>query len=127
MIYYGDEAGLEGYTDPFNRLPYPWGKENLDLINYFSRIGKIRLNNIVYQYGAFKLLLLTKELLLFSRSDQSNVYLTIMNNTSTECKIKFDCCAINLINKETKNEYTISPEGACIYKLDKNTKITVKV
>ncbi|MDO4538749.1 MAG: 4-alpha-glucanotransferase [Coriobacteriales bacterium] len=27
-IYYGDEAGLEGYTDPYNRAPYPWGREN---------------------------------------------------------------------------------------------------
>lgn len=31
-IYYGDEAGLEGYKDPFNSRCYPWGKENIDMI-----------------------------------------------------------------------------------------------
>ncbi len=29
-IYYGDEAGLEGYTDPYNRSTYPWGHEDRD-------------------------------------------------------------------------------------------------
>ena len=29
-IYYGDEAGMEGYSDPFNRAPYPWGREDRD-------------------------------------------------------------------------------------------------
>lgn len=27
-VYYGDDAGLEGYTDPYNRATYPWGKED---------------------------------------------------------------------------------------------------
>ncbi len=29
-IYYGDDAGLEGYADPYNRGTYPWGKEDKD-------------------------------------------------------------------------------------------------
>ena len=32
-LYYGDEAGLCGFTDPDNRRTYPWGRENRDLIN----------------------------------------------------------------------------------------------
>ena len=36
-IYYGDEAGMEGYRDPFNRCCYPWGKENKELIEWHKK------------------------------------------------------------------------------------------
>lgn len=41
-IYYGDEAGLEGYKDPFNRRCYPWGNEDHELINYVSELSRVR-------------------------------------------------------------------------------------
>ncbi len=41
-IYYGDEAGMEGYHDPFNRMPYPWGREEKDLVAHYAAIGKMR-------------------------------------------------------------------------------------
>ena len=41
-IYYGDEAGLEGYRDPFNRACYPWGREDEGLIDWYKKLGKMR-------------------------------------------------------------------------------------
>ena len=41
-IYYGDEAGLQGYKDPFNRRCYPWGNEDTELIEYVSELSRIR-------------------------------------------------------------------------------------
>ena len=41
-VYYGDEAGMEGYRDPFNRCCYPWGKENQELIEWHRILGKLR-------------------------------------------------------------------------------------
>ena len=41
-IYYGDEAGVEGYKDPFNRSTYPWGDEDRGLIDWYRRLGKLR-------------------------------------------------------------------------------------
>lgn len=41
-IYYGDEAGLEGYKDPFNRRCYPWGNEDKELIEYVSELSRVR-------------------------------------------------------------------------------------
>lgn len=32
-VYYGDEAGMQGYRDPFNRMPYPWGKEDKTVVS----------------------------------------------------------------------------------------------
>ncbi|MBR2284714.1 MAG: glycoside hydrolase family 13 protein [Ruminococcus sp.] len=41
-IYYGDEAGLQGYKDPFNRRCYPWGNEDRELIGYVSELSRVR-------------------------------------------------------------------------------------
>ena len=41
-IYYGDEAGLQGYKDPFNRRCYPWGNEDQELINFVSELSRVR-------------------------------------------------------------------------------------
>jgi len=41
-LYYGDEAGMEGYKDPFNRRTYPWGRENPELLQHFRRLGQLR-------------------------------------------------------------------------------------
>lgn len=41
-IYYGDEAGLQGYKDPFNRRCYPWGHEDMELIEYVKELSRVR-------------------------------------------------------------------------------------
>ena len=41
-LYYGDEAGMEGYADPFNRAPFPWGNEDAQLLKWYQMLGKIR-------------------------------------------------------------------------------------
>lgn len=41
-IYYGDEAGMEGYNDPFNRRCYPWGKEDSRLFAWYHALGSLR-------------------------------------------------------------------------------------
>lgn len=48
-VYYGDEAGLQGYKDPFNRGTYPWGQENDELLTWNKKV--IALRN---QYDVFK-------------------------------------------------------------------------
>ena len=44
-VYYGDEAGMEGYADPFNRRTYPWGREDPDLLAHYRRLGQLRRDN----------------------------------------------------------------------------------
>ena len=41
-IYYGDEAGMEGGKDPFNRRTYPWGDEDTQLLAHYENLGKLR-------------------------------------------------------------------------------------
>ena len=42
MLFYGDEAGLQGLEDPFCRGGYPWGQEDGDLLAWFRLLGRVR-------------------------------------------------------------------------------------
>lgn len=87
-IFYGDEAGLEGYHDPFNRMPYPWGREDFDLIDHYKKLGTVRSQNEVYKEGCFKLIYLSDSLLIFMRYDDSSCYFTIYNNSNESISVK---------------------------------------
>ena len=50
-IYYGDEAGMEGHKDPFNRRTYPWGKEDTELLARFKGMGRLRKSNPALRLG----------------------------------------------------------------------------
>ncbi|HCO62216.1 MAG TPA: alpha-glycosidase [Clostridiales bacterium] len=41
-IYYGDEAGLEGHEDPFNRRCFPWGNEHIELMNFYRMLSRLK-------------------------------------------------------------------------------------
>ena len=50
-IYYGDEAGMEGYKDPFNRRTYPWGQEEPALMAHYKALGRIRKQEEILRLG----------------------------------------------------------------------------
>lgn len=52
-VYYGDEAGMEGYHDPFCRRPYPWGREEKTLVEHYRRLGAMREKYSVFANGDF--------------------------------------------------------------------------
>ncbi len=41
-IYYGDEVGMEGHKDPFNRRTFPWGREDTRLLGHFRALGMLK-------------------------------------------------------------------------------------
>lgn len=41
-LYYGDEAGMQGFEDPLNRGTYPWGREDQALLAFFQQLGRLR-------------------------------------------------------------------------------------
>lgn len=67
-IYYGDEAGVEGYKDPFNRTCYPWGRENTELLDWYRNITAIRASRAVYRKGAYRTIAATDGLYAFERT-----------------------------------------------------------
>lgn len=79
-IYYGDEAGMQGYKDPFNRRCYPWGKENGELVEWYKKLGKIRNENRVFKDGRFEILSAVAGCVAFSRKNDDEAILVISNS-----------------------------------------------
>lgn len=54
-IFYGDEAGLQGFDDPINRRPYPWGSEDEEILAHYKKLGRIRRENRAVFSGGFNM------------------------------------------------------------------------
>ena len=79
MIYYGDEAGMEGFEDPLNRGTYPWGREDRDLLAWFTRLGALRNAYPALQSGTISWLYTAGPLLIFARQDGDQRLTTAVN------------------------------------------------
>ena len=53
-VYYGDEAGMEGFEDPFNRQTYPWGHEDADLLAWYRDLGRLRGRHPALRRGSIR-------------------------------------------------------------------------
>jgi glycosidase len=84
-LYYGDETGLSGYRDPFNRCCYPWGNENADLVDWFKRLGQIRLQADFLRDCKFTPLCVNKNICSYIRhKDEEHQLLVAVNRGDKE-------------------------------------------
>ena len=80
-IYYGDEAGLCGFTDPDNRRTYPWGKENKELLEFHKEMIRIHKTEKPLRKGSIKLLKAEKNFLAYARFQGGEQIVVILNNS----------------------------------------------
>ncbi|MDD2955766.1 MAG: glycoside hydrolase family 13 protein [Oscillospiraceae bacterium] len=80
-LYYGDEAGLSGYRDPFNRCPYPWGSEDGELLQFFRAIGNIRAQSRVLTDGAFTAVQVSSSVFSFLRQKDGEGLFVAVNRS----------------------------------------------
>ncbi len=78
-VYYGDEAGMQGFEDPFNRATYPWGREDHELIAYFTRLGALRGARESLKSGTLEYLLSDGALLAFRRAVPGECSVAVCN------------------------------------------------
>ena len=83
-IYYGDEAGVCGFTDPDNRRTYPWGNEDHDLIEFHKAMIRIHKESDAFKFGSIKYLVGDYNLLGFVRFYDRDHYITLVNNNDYE-------------------------------------------
>ncbi|MDR3539395.1 MAG: bifunctional glycogen debranching protein GlgX/4-alpha-glucanotransferase [Desulfosporosinus sp.] len=86
-IYYGDEAGVEGYPDPYNRGTYPWGKEDKEITQWYKRILRLHAEFEVLKSGDFKSFFLEPNVYGFTRAGDDEEIITLINRHPEETKI----------------------------------------
>ena len=83
-IYYGDEAGLCGFADPFNRLCYPWGNEDLELLNFFKALCRFRTENSgILSDAVFEIVSCAENVAVFKRTNKKGTLVCAVNMSST--------------------------------------------
>ena len=84
-IYYGDEAGMCGFTDPDNRRTFPWGREDQELIAYHKEMIQIHKENRELVTGSLKFLSNDYQLLSYGRfTDREKSVVTLNNSNSAK-------------------------------------------
>lgn len=79
-VYYGDEAGVTGWTDPDNRRTYPWGKEDQELILFHKDMIKIHKKYPAFMEGSVKLLYGEKHMMCYGRFTDRDQAVVLLNN-----------------------------------------------
>ncbi|MDD3220126.1 MAG: glycoside hydrolase family 13 protein [Lachnospiraceae bacterium] len=79
-VYYGDEAGVCGFTDPDNRRTYPWGQENVELIAFHQDMIRIHKTYAPIKHGSFKYLSHDYQTFSFGRFTNDEQVVVIINN-----------------------------------------------
>ena len=83
-IYYGDEAGVCGFTDPDNRRTYPWGHEDQELIEFHRQMIRIHKENRELMIGSLKKELADYNIISYARFTRQEGSIVLINNNYHE-------------------------------------------
>ena len=100
-IYYGDEAGVEGYTDPLNRRTYPWGREDKELLAWYKHLTALRNSHPVLRTGDWLpvdteddvlayMRFITHGYDVFCQERENNFALVIINRSDREITVSLE-------------------------------------
>ena len=78
-VYYGDEAGMQGWMDPFNRGCYPWGNENAALLDWYRALGRLRRSHAAFADISFELISAALGCVAYLRPSEGGDVITIAN------------------------------------------------
>ena len=87
-IYYGDEAGVCGFTDPDNRRTYPWGREDHELIAFHKEAIRIHKEHPALKNGSLKILGGEENILSYARFKGHDRIIVVINNRSERAEVK---------------------------------------
>ena len=114
-LYYGDEACMEGYRDPFNRRPYPWGREDPEFLSHFQRLGELRKHFEAFRLGDIQFFEAGDKHVGYTRSYKGRTFRCYVNRSGDPWEIPtsrvYFAQNMKLI---AKDHLIIGPRGFCV-------------
>ena len=95
-IYYGDEAGVCGFTDPDNRRTYPWGKEDKEMIRFHKEMIRIHKAYRELKTGSVKELFADNNVICYGRFNREAATVVFINNNEFEVTKDIDVSALGI-------------------------------
>lgn len=95
-VYYGDEVGMEGYHDPFCRMPFPWGREDGELLAHYKKLGAVRKEHKAFDRGDFRIIKAERGLIAFERTstDGTDSVMIAANSGDKTESLRFIACEL---------------------------------
>lgn len=109
-IYYGDEVGVTGWTDPDNRRTYPWGNEDKELLEYHRAIIAIHKKYLPFKTGSVEYLECSYGILAYGRWDKKDKLIIILNNDKKDRQLKLSVWKIGVRMESKLNRILISTQ-----------------
>ena len=78
-LFYGDEAGMQGFEDPLNRGTYPWGREDTGLLDFFRALGRLRKERRSLQSGGLTYIYAQGGGLVIAREHEGETTMAALN------------------------------------------------
>ena len=114
-LYYGDEALMEGYKDPFNRRTYPWGREDWEMLNHFKRLGLARKQNPALRLGDIQFFEAGDKHLGYTRSYEGKTLKVYANRSGDPWDIPAGRVILGYNLQTVAPDWlTLAPRGFCI-------------
>lgn len=85
-VYYGDEAGLWGLDDPFNRQCYPWGREDTVLLDAMRQLMRLRADSAALQNGYTRMGALSAHVFAILRYTDEGEHIVLCVNAAQQSK-----------------------------------------
>lgn len=109
-IYYGDEAGVCGWTDPDNRRTYPWGHEDLQMIDFHKQMIRIHKENEELLKGSLKYVANDYNFLGYGRFTKKEVCVVLVNNNDQDIMKEVSVWQLGIPNEAIVRQLIVTDE-----------------
>lgn len=111
-LYYGDEAGVCGFTDPDNRRTYPWGREDLLMLAFHRAAIRMHKKYRVLRHGSLKFLHGAYHCLAYGRFDRGEQMIVMFNNSDREYTMQIPAWTVGVpMQQEMECVFATSRDG----------------
>lgn len=112
-IYYGDEIGMEGYSDPFCRMPFAWDDTDEEILSWYRRLSKIRAKLSVFKDSEVRMLYAGASCVVYERRAGKEVAVIYVNRGDTEYELEFSGTLYDLTGGGVFTDYCKIGKRSC--------------
>ena len=121
-IYYGDEIGMVGWTDPDNRRTFPWGKEDWELVEFHRDMIRLRKHISCLRHGSYRQLQSGAHLIVYGRFNLENQAVVVVNNSREERDLSIPVWTVGIRDGEITRVMQTWKEGYNVGRLKWNVE-----
>ena len=115
-IYYGDEIGMEGYSDPFCRKPFAWDLIDEDILSHYRWLGELRSRYTAFRDGDYRELYHDDNCIVFERRKGKEAAITVANLGNNKYTLRFNGVLYNQLSGERcVDRVDIEPHHIAVY------------